>query len=152
MKNKYQTLVNQTIPISKAIGWHLQSLDATNIISRTELKPNINIHGTGFAGSLFAAAMATGWTLLKCWSDHQHYSNELVAAEASIKYVAPVTEDFICEAFIDINNELYTQLLERLKIGKGASYLQRVDIKCGSTCCAILEIRFVFKSIKRIED
>ena len=145
MKNKYQKLVNQTIPISQQIGWQIESLSAEKIVAHTQLAPNINIHGTGFAGSLFAAAMATGWTLLKYWSDQQTFRSELVAAEANIKYLSPVTDDFICEATLDTTSDAYAQLLLRFAADKNARLLQDVEVRCNDNLCAILQVQFVFK-------
>ena len=145
MKQKYQSLVNQTIPISKEIGWHIKSLSAEKITANVELQPNINIHGTGFAGSLFAAAMATGWTLLKCWQDTNQFKGELVAAEANIQYKRPVPEDFECISQIETGTDQYKKLNSRLSASKSCGFMQAVEIHCQSKVCAILNIQFVFK-------
>lgn len=145
MKQKYQSLVHQTIPVSKAIGWDIESLDIHYIKAHIKLAPNINIHGTGFAGSIYAAAMATGWTLLKCWYEENHYSAELVAAEANIQYLAPVTEDFYCLATLDKSEPQYRKLQERLSQPKSCGYQLPVKVECNEKVCAILTIQFVFK-------
>ena len=145
MKNKYQQLVNSTIPVSKAIGWKIQSLTEHKIHCMTQLAPNINIHQTGFAGSLFAAAMATGWTLLKSWSDSQGTHCELVAAEANIKYLAPVESDFDCIASLDVKSKDYVKLKNRLAENKSCGFLLDVEIQCQGKLCARLSIQFVFK-------
>lgn len=145
MKNKYQQLVNDTIPISKSIGWTIQELSSSQIISNNLLKPNINIHNTAFAGSQYACCMATGWTLMKCWSDINNYSAELVAAEANIRYLKPVTDDFICQANFDEQHQDYKKLLERKSQFKSCGVKLEVEIICESTICAIMTIQFVFK-------
>ena len=145
VKQKYQSLVHSTIPVSKAIGWSIESLDTHNIKALVRLEPNINIHGTGFAGSIYAAAMATGWTLLKCWYQENAFDAELVAAEANIEYSAPVTEDFYCLATIDQTQPQYDKLMQRLSQPKSCSYQLSVKVECGAKVCAILKIQFVFK-------
>lgn len=145
MKQKYQSLVHRTIPVSKAIGWSIESLNMFHIKALVKLDPNINIHGTGFAGSIYAAAMATGWTLLKCWYQENKFNAELVAAEANIQYLAPVTDDFGCLANIDKTEAQYDKLISRLSLPKSCSYLLSVKVECGEKVCAILKIQFVFK-------
>ncbi|WP_444995974.1 YiiD C-terminal domain-containing protein [Aliikangiella sp. IMCC44359] len=145
MKNKYQLLVNKTIPISKKLGWKIQQITPKMIITTTNLEPNINIHGTAFAGSIYAAGMATGWTLLKCWYDQQNYNADLVAAEANIKYIKPVYQDFLCRSQLEEKSPNHTKLITRLSQNKSCGVEQKVEIECDSSICAILNIQFVFK-------
>ena len=49
---------------SRYMQWSIDQLTSESISSTALLEPGINVHGTGFAGSVYAA-MATGWTLLK---------------------------------------------------------------------------------------
>ena len=145
LTKQYQRLVNDTIPISKAISWKIRSLNQFEIQADVALKPNINIHGTVFAGSIYASAMATGWTLCHCWQEQNGYQAELVAAEANIKYLAPVTNDFICQATIDSAGDKYHKLVARLKTPKSCAFPLKVEIVCKRQVCAILTINFVFK-------
>lgn len=145
MKNKYQQLVNNTIPISKSIGWNIQALSSSHIITNNLLAPNINIHNTAFAGSQYACCMATGWTLMKCWADLNEYPAELVAAEGNIRYLKPVTTDFICQASFNEQHQDYKKLLERKSLLKSSSVALEVEIICENIICAIMDIKFVFK-------
>ncbi|TQV73752.1 hypothetical protein FLL45_12845 [Aliikangiella marina] len=146
LKKQFQMLVNDTIPISKAIEWQIENLDPFNILAQVALKPNINIHGTVFAGSIYASAMATGWTLCQCWQQENGFKAELVAAEANIQYLAPVESDFLCAATIDIKDKSYDKLVARLEIPKSCGYRLKVEVICNDLLCAILTINFVFKS------
>ena len=111
----------------------------------TKLEPNINIHGTAFAGSIYAAGMATGWTLMKCWYDANQYEAELVAAEANIKYLKPVQGDFQSTSKIPAESEALKKLISRLKQNRSCGFPVKVEIACGNQLCAILEVNFVFK-------
>jgi thioesterase domain-containing protein len=95
---KYQQLVHQKIPITQAMGWQIVRLDKDVIRCKAPLVNNINIHGTGFAGSIYALAMASAWTLVQFLLDHHQLENVLVAADASIKYLKPVKTDIPAEA------------------------------------------------------
>ncbi|TQV88797.1 YiiD C-terminal domain-containing protein [Aliikangiella coralliicola] len=145
MLKKYQKMVNESIPMTRYMEWSIQTLSSTHISTISQLSPNINVHGTGFAGSIYAAAMATGWTLLKCWYDHHQFDAELVAAEATIKYKCPVTSDFECKAILDQRTPQYEKLTERLSNLRSCGFSQEVEIICDAKVCAILTIQFVFK-------
>ena len=145
MINHYQSLVHQNIPLAEYMEWSIQKLSDSEIATLTQLTPNINVHGTVFAGSIYAAAMATGWTLLKCWNDHAKYETELVAAEAEIKYLRPVISDFECAAQLDKSHENYAKLIARLNNNKSCGIDLPVEVVCNSEVCAILKITFVFK-------
>jgi thioesterase domain-containing protein len=143
--DKYQSLVNDTIPISRYMQWSINELSEKTIITKTLLAPNINVHGTGFAGSVYAAAMASGWTLLKYWYDDMSFKTTLLAAEANIKYMSPVTTDFTCQATLDSQSKEYIKLLQRMQAGKSCAYPLKVEIRCNDKVCAILNVQFVFK-------
>ena len=51
-----QALINRSILLSEAMGYEIRALDARAITVGAPLAPNINIHGTGFAGSQYALA------------------------------------------------------------------------------------------------
>lgn len=142
---KYQNMVNAHIPLTKYMEWSIQSISPQEIKAITQLTPNINVHGTAYAGSIYAAAMATGWTLMKCWYDHHEFQTELVAAEANIKYLAPVSADFECESKIDLNSPKYLKLYERMQESRSCGYPLIVNINCNNKTCAILEVNYVFK-------
>lgn len=145
MLKKYQSLVNEAIPITDYMQWSIEQLTTQQISTITRLEPNINIHGTVYAGSIYAAAMATGWTVLKYWCDNHHYETQLVAAEASIKYLSPVAANFSCHSNIDITAPQYIKLVDRLHIQQSCGYLLDVEVHCNSKVCAILNIQYVFQ-------
>jgi len=148
MLKKYQSLVHQHIPITRYMEWQINYLSTSQVITLTRLEPNINVHATAFAGSLYASAMATGWTLMKCWYDSHGFSADLVAAEASIQYLSPVKTDFECIANLDQATPEYDQLLTRLQQNRSCGYLLPIEIQAEESVCAILSSQFVFKCRK----
>jgi len=145
MLTKYQKLVTETIPLTDYMQWNILCLNKHSIETETQLSPNINIHGTAFAGSIYAAAMASGWTLLKFWYDFHHYDTELVAAGANIQYLKPVQSDFICTATLDPESEPMKKLTQRMTSQKSCALPLEVRVFSLGECCAILEVNFVFK-------
>lgn len=94
-----------TIPLSSTMAVRCSSFpgsDAEPLQLAAPLEPlNRNVHGTAFAGSLYAAAVLCGWA----WAE-AHASRSggelaratLVVKAASIRYRAPLRSDFVCVA------------------------------------------------------
>lgn len=125
--------------------WSINELSLQHISTTTLLAPNINVHGTGFAGSVYSAAMATGWTLLKSWCDEQQFKAVLVAAEANIRYLSPINTDFNCHSHINNTNVQFIKLVKRLREQRSCAFPLEVEVLCHNKVCAILNVQFVFK-------
>ena len=102
--------IHQAIPLSQAMGYRITTLADTQITVEAPLGPNVNIHGTGFAGSLYALGILTAWGLCAHIIARAGLEAELVVSEANIRYRAPVKGDIVCrckvtaqaaQAFVD---------------------------------------------------
>lgn len=91
-----QRKIHQAIPLSRAMGYRITELADTRIAVAAPLGPNSNIHGTGFAGSVYALGILAAWALgdhiIRCADGKA----DLVVAEAAIDYLAPVRGDIVC--------------------------------------------------------
>jgi len=88
--------IHNAIPLSDAMQFSIDHLDLDDIRVSAPLSPNTNIHGTGFAGSLYSVAVLTGWALCMHIIDESGIDAELVVARAEIAYHAPVVSDIEC--------------------------------------------------------
>ena len=52
------------IPITDAMDLGPVRFDDHGLTVRADLAPNVNVHGTAFAGSLYAIAALSGWGLV----------------------------------------------------------------------------------------
>ena len=95
-----QALINRTIPLSAAMGYRISTLDARSITVEAPLAPNINIHGTGFAGSQYALGILAAWGLCAHMIAQAGLDAELVVVEANIRYRLPVTGDIVCHCAV----------------------------------------------------
>lgn len=88
--------IRQAIPLSDAMQFSIRhlSLDAIEVVA--PLEPNINIHGTGFAGSIYSVGVLTGWALCTYLMDELGIEAELVVARAEIRYRAPIKDSLEC--------------------------------------------------------
>lgn len=98
--SELQEKIRSNIPLSENMQFEIVELGEGSIHVYAPLAPNVNIHGTGFAGSIYSLAVLAGWA--KCThilSTHQ-INAELVVARAEIKYRRAVTGDIDCRCSV----------------------------------------------------
>jgi thioesterase domain-containing protein len=83
----------QTIPLSQFMQLSIHSFDGNELRCQAPLAPNINLHQTMFAGSIYALATLTGWGMLYLQLQAKGLSGAQVLADASIKYFSPVSSE-----------------------------------------------------------
>ena len=88
--------IRATIPLAAAMQFSIRELDVDRIRVAAPLEPNVNIHGTGFAGSLYSLAVLSGWALCMHLIETLELDAELVVGEAEIRYRAPVRGPIDC--------------------------------------------------------
>jgi len=81
----------EQIPLSKSMGVELHSFKNNVLVVAANLEPNINLHGTGFAGSLYAINALCGWSMVHLQLQVRGIDASIVLADGRIKYVRPVT-------------------------------------------------------------
>jgi thioesterase domain-containing protein len=84
------------IPLSAAMELEPLHFADHALELRAPLHPNRNVHETGFAGSLYAAAVLCGWGLVHLELASAGLPGTVVVARAGIEYRRPVTGDFRC--------------------------------------------------------
>jgi len=131
--------IRGAIPLSEAMRFTIDHLEPGEIRVSAPLEPNINIHGTGFAGSIYSVAILTGWALCTHILDDAGVDAELVVGGAEISYRAPVTSDLECRcgAADDEREAFLAGVRER---GKGRLSL---EITVGDLPQARLQATFV---------
>lgn len=78
------------IPLTEAMNLApLRFADETLTVA-AELAPNVNVHGTAFAGSLYAVAALAGWGLIQLALRRAGIDGSIVIAEGRIRYLLPV--------------------------------------------------------------
>lgn len=93
--------IRAAIPLSETMQFSIDRLDLDEILVSAPLSPNINIHGTGFAGSIYSLAVLAGWALCTHIIEQLGLDAELVVARAEIAYRAPVKGDLVCRSSTD---------------------------------------------------
>lgn len=82
----------QTIPLSQYMQLAISGFDGNKLRCAAPLAPNINLHQTMFAGSIYALATLTGWGMLYLQLRALGLQGDQVLADANIKYLRPVAQ------------------------------------------------------------
>ena len=93
-----QQKIRASIPLSEAMEFSIIELDSHSILVQAPLEPNVNIHGTGFAGSIYSLAVLAGWALCTHIMKLNGMQGELVVGSAEIKYRLPLSSAISCRS------------------------------------------------------
>ena len=125
----------QQIPLSDFMQLTIARFDGTELRCEAPLAPNINLHGTMFAGSIYSLATLTGWGLLHLQLQSLALEADLVLADASIRYRRPVK--YQPQARCSLINA--TGDLQALQGQQHASQHHLVEIYSGDKVAAVFE-------------
>jgi len=121
-------LLHKQVPLSKHLGVSVSDYSDYVVTVEAPLDPNINIHGTAFAGSLYSVAAMTGVSLINLSLMDHGIEPSVLLVRAEATYLKPVTDGIKATAAFD--DEIFQQLLDGLR-DKGKS---RVDINIEIEC------------------
>ena len=96
---------HEEIPISKAMGVRVADFANDQLVVRAELEPNINVHGTAFAGSLYAIAALCGWGMTWLQLKSRRIDGSIVIADGRIHYDRPVKEPIVAACLFSIRDQ-----------------------------------------------
>ena len=131
--------IRRAIPLSDAMQFSISNLSLDAIQVAAPLEPNINIHGTGFAGSIYSVGVLTGWALCTHIMDELGIEAELVVARAEIRYRAPIGGDLECRcACSAAQRESFRRGID--EVGKGKLV---IDIEVGGDRQAVLQATYI---------
>lgn len=85
----------EQIPLSKAMAVELVSFENDVLTVAADLEPNINLHGTGFAGSLYAINALCGWSMVHLQLKLRELEGSIVLADGRINYARPARERIV---------------------------------------------------------
>ena len=115
---------HEEIPISKAMGIRVTDFANDQLVVRAELEPNINVHGTAFAGSLYAIAALCGWGMTWLQLKTRRIDGSIVIANGNIHYERPVKEPIVATCRFILTDQ--ADALARLK----AQGKTRFNLEC----------------------
>lgn len=80
-----------TIPLSAYMKLSIDRFDGYQLQCSAPIAPNINLHHTMFAGSIYTLATLTGWGMLYLQLQSLGISGMQVLADANIRYLRPIS-------------------------------------------------------------
>lgn len=122
--------IRDAIPLTAAMDLEITALDNRSIATRAPLEPNHNIHGTAFAGSLYALSIITGWAMVTHFLASEGFDAVLVQRSGAIRYLAPVDGELDCRCRLPAGEQLdafRARLVERgrARLGVTVEVVQR---------------------------
>ena len=90
-----QAIWYQQIPLSKAMDMRIVDFADNALTCCASLAPNVNVHGTAFAGSLYAVQALTGWGMMHLQLQLHELDASIVIANGQIDYAKPVAEEIV---------------------------------------------------------
>ena len=85
----------QHLPLAGAMGVRVRQATAARVVLHFPLEPNLNHHGTAFGGSLSAAGILAGWSLLHLrLRDAGEATAGVVVGDSRTRFRRPVAGSF----------------------------------------------------------
>jgi thioesterase domain-containing protein len=122
------------IPMVKHLGIRTMQRSDDRLTWELALTPNLNDKGTGFGGALAAQTTLLGWCWTTLWLRQRGLARDVVVAESSQRFLAPVTGDYrlLCTPETEGGPEQLARRLESRGRGRIALVQQ---LWCGDTLC-----------------
>ena len=92
---KLQSVWDADFPMVSAMGVRAANFENHTLTTHTPLAGNTNIHGTAFAGSLYAIEALTAWGLLFVELELAGLNGSIIHAAGNIEFDRPIEGDIV---------------------------------------------------------
>lgn len=131
------------IPLAGAMGIQVVEFAQNRLVVEAPLAPNINMHGSAFAGSLYGVCALAGWGMLWLQLRQRALEGSILLAEARISYARPVVATIRCACEFD--PAPHERQLERLAdSGKGV-FLLETQVRAADQVAVRFEGRYAVR-------
>jgi thioesterase domain-containing protein len=125
--NELEQRIRDGIPIAAQMAFRIRELTDNKISVVGGGEENINVHGTAFAGSIYAIATLALWGLVNA---NLPEGASLVLAEGNIRYRQPIEGEI--EASCSVSHDEMSVFLKHLK-KRGRARLEATVIVSGTS-------------------
>ncbi|MFO7287286.1 MAG: thioesterase domain-containing protein [Gammaproteobacteria bacterium] len=134
--------LHRQIPLSKAMGIGVVSVDTDAVVLHVPLAPNINHRETVFGGSATAAAMLCAWALVHTRLRDANVEAKVVIRRHTMVFDAPMADDFTVRSALTrpADWEGFVRQLARKRMARVAV---TAVLDCGRGNAATFEGEFV---------
>src|SRR5690606_41610050 len=138
----FEDYLHRQIPLSKAMGIRVVSIDADAVILHVPLAPNINHRETVCGGRATAAAMLGAWSLVHTRLRDAGLDAKVVIRRHAMVFDAPMADDFTVRAVLTrpADWEGFVRQLTRKRMARIAV---TAVLGCGRGSAASFEGEFV---------
>jgi thioesterase domain-containing protein len=95
-----ETYLHDHIPLSRAMAVRVVASQPGHVERAAPLKPNLNVHGTAFGGSVSTLGVLAAWSALHLRLEAEGIANQLVIHRSQIEYLAPIVGAFSAVAHL----------------------------------------------------
>jgi thioesterase domain-containing protein len=92
---------HERIPLAATMQLSVAAFDGPELVTTAPLAPNVNLHGTAFAGSLYAVCALTGWGYVWRLGRALGHDGDILLTHGEIDYRRPVGGEIVCAASAD---------------------------------------------------
>ena len=130
----FQQWLEAAIPMVSELGIRQMDQECGVLSWQLAIAASLNDKGTGFGGALAAQTTLQGWCWVTLWLRQQGMQQDVVVAEASQRFMAPVTGDYrmICTPEDSEGTETLAAKLQAR--GKGSIVLKH-QLYCDDVFC-----------------
>ncbi|MGH8157777.1 MAG: YiiD C-terminal domain-containing protein [Rhodanobacter sp.] len=137
--------IRAEIPLAHTMDLQLGESSDDMLSLLAPLAPNVNDKGCAFGGSLVSLMTLSGWALVELALRRQGHDCDVFVAESSVRYLAPLWQDFRSEARLAADAD-WTTFFNTLN-ARGRA---RIEVACvvpgdDGKPAATLSARFVAK-------
>lgn len=148
---RFLAWLGEAIPLVEQLGIREMRLDGECLVWGLDLSPSLNDKGTGFGGALTAQTTLLGWCWTTLWLRRRGLARDVVVAEASQRFLAPVTGDYRLECTPEEEGGP-ARLAEQLAAkGRGRILLSQ-RLWCGETLCLEARGDYAVLAERRVEN
>ena len=133
--------LREQVPLLKHIGITVSEYGDLRVVVEAPLEPNLNTHGTAFAGSLYCVGAMTGWSLVHLSLMDAGYEPSVVLAKAEVVYKKPVTHEI--RAVTTVEKATFDSFLKEFEANGKARLTADVSIFCDGQEAVYLSAQYV---------
>ena len=115
-----QKIWNEDFPIAQAMQVRIVQYDGATLTTHAPLHGNTNVHGSAFAGSLYALQALTAWGVIYLQLAELGSQASIIHARGEIDFAKPITHDIetTCrfDPTIDLRGELESRGRSRFSL------------------------------------
>jgi thioesterase domain-containing protein len=124
-----ENYLHEHIPLSRAMGVTVVSVEPDSVELSAPLEPNINHRETVFGGSASALAILSAWTLVHARLDKEGMHSRVVIQENTMSYLRPFTDRFAAVANLSPTSDWNRFVMTLRRKGRA-----RIDVQAGLYC------------------